>query len=269
MRTIWLRGPAEGEWLSGIHDSAGALATAVRKDDAGTWTLAGASTFSGSTVISNGTLRVQGRLGPGPVHVYGGSLGGSGAIGGPTAIYGGATLAPELPGLAISNSLVLLPQSVTRMEINAAAGTVSTVRGLSSLSLAGSLVVSNVAGQVVAGKTFDLFDAASTSGNFTSLPPAGGGIYWRFEPATGWLTALALPKPNISGVALASGQFVFSITNGIPGSTVVLLSATNAALPAASWIPVATNIFGPSGSLAWTNLIDPGSPQRFFQAALP
>jgi hypothetical protein len=130
-------------------------------------------------------------------------------------------------------------------------------------------VITNVAGQVVPGKTFDLFDAASTSGNFSSLPAPVGGIYWSFVPATGVLTAMALPKPALAASSSASGQVVLSITNGIPGSTVIVLSATNAALPAVYWTPVSTNVFGPSGSLSWTNAVDPATPQKFFQAVLP
>jgi len=51
-RTIWLRGAAAGELVSVIGDSAAALATNIRKDDTGVWTLAGNNIYTGSTTVS-------------------------------------------------------------------------------------------------------------------------------------------------------------------------------------------------------------------------
>ncbi len=148
VRTIWLRGAAEGDWLSGIGDSAAALSTAIRKDDSGTWTLSGDNTYTGNTVVSNGTLRVNGKVRGGAVSVYAGALSGTGLITAPVTIYAGATFAPGAsPGtLTVSNDLTLSAGSVTAIGLNAQTGTSDRVIGLSNVLYAGTLSLTNRAG---------------------------------------------------------------------------------------------------------------------------
>ena len=135
VRTIWLRGAAEGDWLGAISDSAGALATAIRKDDSGMWTLSGNNNYTGNTVVSNGTLLVNGLVRGGAVSIYGGVLGGTGLITAPVTNYSGATLSPgaSLGTLTISNNLTLSAGSTTSVEVNAQTLTNDVVRGLSNV----------------------------------------------------------------------------------------------------------------------------------------
>ena len=51
---------------------------------------------------------------------------------------------------------------------------------------------------------------------------------------------------------LSADGLTFSGTGGIPGAQYRILTATNVALPLASWTPVATNTFAPDGSYSYT-----------------
>jgi autotransporter-associated beta strand protein len=86
--------------FSGIIQDSGGL----RKVGTGTLTLGGASTYTGATTVTAGTLRVNNSTGSGtgsgPVKVQAGTLGGKGTIAGPVTIGTGsgpgAVLAPSV-----------------------------------------------------------------------------------------------------------------------------------------------------------------------------
>jgi autotransporter-associated beta strand protein len=150
------------------------------KQAAGTLTLTGTNTYTGTTTISAGTLLVNGAIGASSVIVTNGTLGGNGVINGPVVIQSAGRLAPgtSIGVLTISNSLAL--SSVTVIDLNAATGTNDLVRGLSTATYGGTLVISNLSGAITAANVFKLFSANSYSGSFTSLSPAtpGPGLAW-------------------------------------------------------------------------------------------
>lgn len=77
-------------------------------------------------------------------------------------------------------------------------------------------------------------------------------------------TVAAPPQPRIGSLSLVSGKVVLNGTNGTAGLAYSVLTATNVALPVASWTPLTTNVFGAGGSFGWTNAIDPTKPQSFY-----
>lgn len=272
IRTLWLRGAAQGEWRSAIGDSAAALATAVRKDDAGTWTLAGANTYSGNTVISNGTLLANGVISGGTVTVAGGALGGAGTIKAPVTVLSGATLSAgaSLGTLTISNSLTLAAGSITVAEINARTLDCDQVRGLTHVVYNGILVVTNLEGSVTVSQSYPLFTAATVSGNFTSISPPspGPGLAWRFDPNTGRLSAVALEPPQILRFAFdAEGGFRMSGA-GPAGQPYQVLAATNAALPMAAWTVVGTGWFE-GGAFSFADPQPPSHAFRCYRVVTP
>lgn len=273
VRTLWLRGAGRGDWRSAIGDSAAGLATTVRKDDTGTWILSGTNTYSGTTIVSNGVLCVNGRIGGAAVTVAAGStLSGDGVITAPVSVHSGATLAPgnSVGTLTISNTLMLSAGSTTVMEINAAAQTSDRVRGLHSMAYNGALVVSNVAGGLSPGQTFTLFDTAGVSGNFSSITPASPGpnLAWQFTPAAGTLAVVALPPPAITQLALENnGSFNLSGT-GPTNQSYRILAATHLDLPLANWTPMATGTFV-GGTFNFTDGQASNHIQRFYRVVTP
>jgi len=93
------------------------------KAGTGTLNLAGANTYAGPTVVSNGTLAVNGtHLGGGAYTVAGGALGGTGLIDAAIHVLAGGVVTPGNPigTLTVSNSFDL--DGVLRIELANAAG---------------------------------------------------------------------------------------------------------------------------------------------------
>jgi len=162
--------------------------SALIKSGSGTLILAGANTYRGGTVVSNGTLRVANINGSATgtnqlLVLENASLSGTGKISGPVTIKAGGTLTPgtSIGLLSISNSLVLEAGSTNVMEVNLNTRTNDVVAGLTSVTYGGTLVVSNVGAQTFTnGSIFKLFDSASYLGVFTAILPAspGAGLQW-------------------------------------------------------------------------------------------
>jgi autotransporter-associated beta strand protein len=160
---------------------------ALTKTGTGTLTLAATNTYTGGTTNSGGTTLVDGIIGPATVLVSGGVLGGNGTITAPVIVQSGATLSPGDFGigtLTISNSLNL--SGTTLMELNAAAGTNDLVRGLTSVTYGGTLIISNLAGSLNASNTFKLFSAGSYLGSFMNTLPVvpQPGLAWNTNTLT-------------------------------------------------------------------------------------
>jgi autotransporter-associated beta strand protein len=183
-RTIWLRGAAAGELVSVIGDSAAALATNIRKDDTGVWTLAGNNIYSGSTTVSNGTLLVTGTVRGSGVEVYEGVLAGTGLVTSPVTMFPGAILAPgnSIGTLTISTNLVLLAGGNAIFEVNSDTLAHDLIMGMNNVTYGGTLTISLIGGgtAITNGASFQLFSAASYGGAFDAIVPAtpGPGLAW-------------------------------------------------------------------------------------------
>ena len=165
------------------------------KGGAGVLALSGTNGYTGGTTVSNGVLLVNGALlGAGGVTVAGGALGGNGVILGPVAVGAGGELAPGVGVgvLTISNQLSL--GGTTLMKVNPAAGTNDSVRGLTSVSFGGTLVLSNLGNAYAPGDHFKLFDSAAYSGSFTTIIPAAPG------PGNAWDTGNLATNGTLSVV---------------------------------------------------------------------
>jgi autotransporter-associated beta strand protein len=164
--------------------------------------LSGVNTYVGPTVVNNGTLLVNGALGTGAVTVStNATLGGTGALTGAVTIQGGGVLSPGAGGigaLTLSSSLTLWTGSTTVMELAKSPLTNDQVRVAGLVTYGGTLVVTNLAGTLSGGETFQLFSAGSRSGNFTAVTGAPGPhLKWSFNPTNGVLTA----QPTIPATA--------------------------------------------------------------------
>ncbi|HXJ76872.1 MAG TPA: hypothetical protein VNM37_28700, partial [Candidatus Dormibacteraeota bacterium] len=161
------------------------------------------------------------------------------------------------------------------MELNKATPTNDLVRGITTLTYAGTLVVTNLAGTLAANNTFKIFDAVTYTGSFntTNLPPLGGGLVWDTAGLTNNGTIKVLStgssQPQIGTVFLSGTNFIFSGTGGTAGSNYWVLTSTNVALPLVSWTAVATNQFVAGGNFNVTNGIKPGVPNLFYILKVP
>jgi len=243
----------------------------MEKDGVGTLVLSGANTYTGETLVSAGTLVVNGTISD-AVTVAAGVLGGNGLIIGPVTVQSGGTLAPGNPtnSLTITNSLTLQSGSTTLIALNASTLACNVVNGISAAAYAGTLVVSNTAGTPVLGQSYAIFSAAGASGNFSSIKPQlTGGLRWRFNPAAGVLSVVsASSQPWFASVVpTGGGAVVMSVTNGAPGVTNYLLGSANLSLPLTNWTRLATNVFDPGGDCLITNPM--AANIQFYSIAAP
>jgi hypothetical protein len=131
-------------------------------------------------------------------------------------------------------------------------------------------VVSNLAGSLTLGQSFQIFSAGSSSGNFSSITPNPGAfLRWRFDPGSGVLSVVSSTwPPVITNMTLSGTNFILQVTNGTSGATNYILSSTNLAMPLANWARMKTNTVGASGAYMFTNAVNPNLPQRFFRVSV-
>ena len=233
------------------------------KKGSGTVYLDAANTYTGTMLVTNGTLAGIGSV-TGPVVVApAGNLGAGNAgvvgtftIGGNLTLQGNATLRIDNNlGLSVSNDLVSVSGGITY-------GGVLTVTNITS-----------DATPLVAGDTFQLFSVTgSKTGNFTSIVGSPGvGLGYSFNPASGVLSVVTVSVPlswlqfTANPVILGTSMTISATNSG--AGTVYLLTATNMAaahlpppnnvLPA--WTPIWTNVLSGSGSWS-TNLLNVVNP---------
>jgi autotransporter-associated beta strand protein len=233
-------------------------ASGITKVGPGTLIMSAASTYTGSTVVSNGTLQVDGSTGTSAITVNGSAaLAGSGNIGGAVtvqnnglllgtavikgavSVQSGGTLAPgssSVGSLTVSNTLTLAGGSTSVFRISKTGGTLTNdlvkgMTGTASVTYGGTLRVTNItsdANTLGAGDSFTLFTKTSGSygGGFASydLPPLDAGLSWDKSQLTvnGTLTVVnyvATPTFNPPAGGYASALSV-TIT-AEPGATII------------------------------------------------
>lgn len=218
--------------FNGVISDANNSPITLIKSGTGTQVLSGNNSYSGPTIVSNGTLEVDGSLGgSSAVSVHGGTLDGVGTVNGPLIVASGGTLAAgntAAPGtLTIGNAVTLSSGSAMAMRINNG-GSGDRLAGMSSLTYGGTLDVTNVGGALALGNTFTLFQAGAYGGSFSNynLPALPAGLYWSLSSlaVNGSIMVTNLPQirtvvsltsaPNPSNFG-SKVQFVATVlTNG-------------------------------------------------------
>ncbi len=205
-----------------ITGSTGGLAdTGIVKTGAGTMVLAAANTYLRPTVVSNGALLVNGSTAGGSVVTVrsGGTLGGTGSIGGAVTFEAGssARLAPGSP-LALSKSLTV-----------ATAGTLPVVKvDLANDTPSGSYPLA-------------VYNSAGSSGTFDSVPviasgSLASGTAGAITTGGGWIRLVVTPSPimpefvNIPKIVAGAFQLGLSFGRPVTGVDPSDFAITNATL---------------------------------------
>jgi fibronectin-binding autotransporter adhesin len=250
------------------NDGVAATDGGLVKLGSGRLILGGTNSYTGSTVVSNGTLWVSGLIGTNLVSVLSGAtLGSTGVIGGPVTVQVGGKLMPGT-GVAtnefrtVNSSLNLAGTTVLQIGKSGAAPISDQVVGVTDVTYGGTLIVTNADNSSLAGgDVFTLFVASgSKSGNFTSVQvvPTSLGLTATFSPATGQLT-LANSAPPVLIYSNTGSALQFSWTGG--GKLQVQTNGINSGL-GTNWVDY------PGGSSSPVNVpVDRTQGSVFFRVA--
>jgi fibronectin-binding autotransporter adhesin len=210
----------------------GGNALGLTKANAGRMILAGVNTYTGPTVVSAGSLLVNGTQAGGSLTVDGGAtLGGSGLIGGAVTVNG--ILSPgNSPGLLTVDSLVLGGTSTSIFEIDGVTRVSQydgvNITGASGPTYGGTLsLVFGIGSALANDTTFDLFNfSGSPTGDFSTVTSTGfyAGTWspvssgtWKLESGSQTLTfsqatgdIVVVPEPAalaIAAIGIAAAAF--------------------------------------------------------------
>ena len=178
----------------------------LKKTGDGTLALNGANTYAGATTVEAGTLLVNGSQPGSDVVPFGGTLGGTGAVGKVTGGIG--TIAPGTsPGTLTTSDLTT--SGVVRIELNGpAAGQSDQLKVNGTVDLTGAVLDLSLGFTPAVGQTFTIIDnnlADAVEDTFANLPDGGtvtvSGVTFSidYNGGTGGndvvLTVLSVPQP--------------------------------------------------------------------------
>ncbi len=268
----------------------------------GTLTLAANATYTGPTVISAGILSLYappiGSISnSASIYIASGAqldfslggmasmtlgsgkmLSGDGSVKGNFTLGSGAIMSPggnsigtlTFTNSLFGNSLTLASGSTNIFEISHSPLTNDMAKVFGALTNGGTLIVTNIGGtQFAAGDTFQLFNAASYSGIFSSVqfPPLPFGLAWNTNAlnSAGIISVVLTTTPVIGAISISGSSLALSGTGGVGNANFILLGATNIAMPLTNWTSLLTNQFDTGGDFNSTNSLGTNSPQSFYR----
>ena len=267
----------------------------------GTLTLTNFCTYTGPTLINAGTLTIYANAGTYSISaspsIYVGAgavldageystlgwvcdnhrmLWGNGSVKGNVTIGGTTILAPgsnSIGTVTFSNSLTFAAGSTNIFEISHSPLTNDSAVIFGALTNGGTLIITNIGGtQLAAGDTFNVFNAASYSGAFSSvqLPSLPVGLIWNTNllNTAGTISVALNTTPVIGAISISGNGVGLSGTGGVGNGKYILLGATNLATPASNWTRLLTNQFDGSGNFNFTTNAGTGLPQNFYRLQL-
>ena len=279
-----------------ITNSTSGNATAITKVGTGTWTLSGANTYTGPTIISNGVLALSGSgsiattpsidIISGAVLDASGRTDGTLVLGagqtllGEGAVHGGLTVSSNAilsPGpsagviskLTVTGALTLQPGGILVMDVDNSSATNDVIDGSASVTYGGTLSLNLLSVDLTS--SFKLFNAASYGGAFDIITPASPGTGWVWDVSrltvdgTLRVKTFAVTLPNITTTSIVGTNLTLGGTGGPPYLSYTVYASSDPSLPLASWSSIGTGIFKGDGSFVFTTPIDTSSsPQQFY-----
>lgn len=253
--------------------------TSLIKEGTGVWTLTQNNSYSGTTIVNEGTLVILGNQSAATNTMLinaGAALAGNGVIGGNANIAGTVSPGPSISRLAFNGNLTLNSNSTTVIELSKSPATNDMLRVLGTFVRRGALVVNNVsASALAAGDSFIIFDTPSATNQFDSiiLPPLAAGLLWQTNAldTSGTISVIAAPSPQPviqSAQMLENGTFRLTFT-GDDGQNYEVRASTNVALlPLTNWPLLISGVFT-GNAVTLDDLSATNHSRRFYLIRVP
>jgi autotransporter-associated beta strand protein len=254
--------------------TAGAITTAANasggltKIGSGITTLGGANTYTGLTIVSNGTLNVNGSIAGAVTVKAGATLGGTGSIAGVVTVESGGALGAgtSIGTLTLGGSPSLASGSTVVAELSRTnAQTADLISVTGPLAFNGTLVLRNIGLPLQVGDSFTLFTASGGySGSFTLVSQTLGQVVTWNTSNLGVNGTVSVA--SVAPVGLAFGRAGSTLSLAWPPNQLGMTLQTNAiGVAAPAWFPY-------PGSINLTNLnipINPNASNVFFRLVYP
>jgi len=268
-RTLTFQGAGVISVSGSISDGSGKVG--ITKNQAGTLILAGNNTYTGPTVVNGGTLIVGGQLSTGSVSVLsGGMLSGNGLIRGPVTIQSGGSLSPGIGigSLFVWNSVTLNDGARTIIELHREYNYADALGVSGTLTCGGTLLVTNLGGQLRAGDNYRVFAATTLVGEFSNvtLPELAEGLAWSTAElySGGRLWVVSTTPPRTTNIASRVNGVCVSGVGGTPGYRYYVKASKDLTIPVKDWPRVATNNFAVDGTFSFELPVESSAQHEFF-----
>ena len=247
-------------------------------------TLNSNNTYTGTTTVSDGTLRINGAQPASPIVLSFGTLGGSGTVGTITSSGTSAkTVSPGgSPGILNTSNVTFNSSTTFAVELN---GT-TVGSGYDQLNVTGTVALSNAILSVTSsgltlagGENFIIINNDGTdaiNGTFSGLPEGA-----TVSAATNQLK-ITYVGGNGNDVVLYQGNppaqltAITALTNGVKqiqglglSNLTYTIQATTNLNPVIVWINLGTATANGSGVFSFTDTNVPSLPMRFYRALSP
>jgi autotransporter-associated beta strand protein len=151
------------------------------------------NSYTGTTLVTNGTLAGSGSIsGPVIVAPFGNLSAGDAAFQG---------------SLSINNTLTIQGAATMRINKNGGVPTSDQITGLTTANYGGTLVITNTtsdATPLASGDAFSLFNASAHTGNFGSIAGSpGAGLAYSFNPVNGVLSVVTGSANNPTNITVS------------------------------------------------------------------
>jgi len=222
-KSLTLTGSGAGEFAGAIVNSAlggsGQLATSITKAGAGKWTLSGANTHTGNTLISAGTLEIGNSL---ALQNSALDTSGAGAL-----TFAAGINTPTFGGLTGATNLTVAA-NVTTLTLNPATGATTSYSGsLGSAGAALNLIKTGAGTQELSG--------SSTYSGATTV--SGGKLVVNGNISTSSLTTVEAGA-TLTGTGITGALTVLSGGTIAPGNSPGILSSGNFSLLTAATLGI-------------------------------